>query len=177
MEIKFGKAAFRLDYSFIILISFAVLYNYKDTLKIIAFSLLHEIGHLLALFTFGVRPYSIELSFYGVGLKYENYLSKIKEFTVIICGPAVNLILFLIFRDEVNFLLFIINVLPIYPLDGGRLVKLFLPKAERIVTIILLIILICLSVFLFIEFKIFTLLLITIYLVVFNFKEFDNPFT
>ncbi len=171
MEIKIGKTVFRLEYSFLFLLSFALLYGYENTAELLLFSAFHETGHLIALLLFHVRPYLIELSFYGIGLRYENYLSKFSEFIVIICGPAVNLVLFLFLKDEINLLLFMINVIPVFPLDGGRIVRLLLPKASAPLSVISLIILLSLSLYLYIEYGIFTLLLIIVYLLIFNFKE------
>ena len=164
MEIKFRNILFKLDFSFFILLSFAVLYGYESTVQIILFSILHELGHLIMLLIF-------KLSFYGISLKYRNSLSKIKEFFVLLCGPMVNLILFIVFRDEINLILFILNIFPAVPLDGGRIIKLFFPKVSAIITIIFLIALMCLSCYLLIEYKIYSLFLIASYLSIFNYKE------
>lgn len=174
MEIKFKKFVFKLDFSFLILLSFAVFYGYENTVNIILFSLAHEIGHLSALLLFGVKPELIKVSFYGIGLKYKNNLSKLKEFVVLICGPLVNIILFLILKDEINLILLIINIFPAPPLDGGRILKLLIPKHFRAVSLFFIIILSCFSAYLFIEYHIFSLVLISFYLIAFNFNEFNN---
>ncbi len=171
MEIKFKNIVFKLDFSFLILLSFAVLYGYQNTVDIILFSALHEAGHLIMLLVFGVKPKMIKLSFYGAGLKYDNNLSKWKEFFVLLCGPLVNLILFAVFKNEINLILFLINIFPAAPLDGGRIIKLFLPKFSRAVTLIFLILLSALSCYLMFEYQIFSLMLISLYLIVFNLKD------
>lgn len=171
MEIKFKNILFKLDFSFFILLSFAVFYGYESTVQIVMFSILHELGHLAMLLIFGVKPYLIKLSFYGIALKYNNSLSKIKEFFVLLCGPLVNLILFIVFRDEINLILFLLNMFPTVPLDGGRIIKLFFPKASIVITIIFLIALTSLSCYLLIEYKIYSLFLISSYLLIFNYKE------
>ena len=174
MEIKLNKFVFKLDFSFIILLSFAVFYGYKSTVSIILFSFLHELGHLLALLIFKVKPELIKVSFYGVGLKYKNNLSKIKEFIVLICGPLVNLLLYLFLKDEINLILFLINIFPALPLDGGRIIKLIIPKYSKGISLFFIIILSSLSAYLFIEYNIFSLILISIYLIAFNLMEKNN---
>lgn len=171
MEIKFKNVVFKLDFSFLILLSFAVLYGYQNTVDIILFSALHEAGHLISLLVFGVKPKMIKLSFYGAGLKYDNNLSKIKEFFVLLSGPLINLVLYLLFKNEINLLLFLINIFPAAPLDGGRIIKLFLPKLSRAVTLVFLILLSSLSCYLMFEYQIFSLILISLYLIVFNLKD------
>ncbi len=59
MEITFKNIVFRLDFSFMILLSFAVLYGYQNAVDIILFSALHETGHLVMLLIFGVKPQGI----------------------------------------------------------------------------------------------------------------------
>ncbi|MDE6412539.1 MAG: hypothetical protein K2K42_01385 [Eubacterium sp.] len=172
MDIKFNKFVFKLDFSFLILLSFAVFYGYKNTVDIILFSLAHEIGHIAALLLFKVKPDLIKVSFYGIGLKYKNNLSKTKEFIVLLCGPLVNLIFFLILKDEINLILLLINIFPALPLDGGRVIKLITPKYSKAISLFFIIILSCFSAYLFIEYHIFSLVLISIYLIAFNLNEF-----
>lgn len=174
MEIKFKKFVFKLDFSFLILLSFAVFYGYESTISIILFSMLHELGHISALLLFKVKPDLIKVSFYGIGLKYKNNLSKIKEFIVLLCGPLINLILFLVLKDNINLILLLINIFPALPLDGGRMLKLVLPKYYRAVSRFFIIVLCCLSAYLFIEYHIFSLILICVYLIAFNINELNN---
>lgn len=171
MELKFGKTTLRIEYSFLILLSFAVLCGYKYSAEIITFSLLHEFGHLFSLLAFRIRPYLINFSFYGMGMKYNDNLSNFKEFVVLLCGPMINLILYFIFKDEVNLFLFLINIYPVYPLDGGRMIKILHPKTSIIVNIVFLTLIFCFSIFLLFEYKIFSLLLISLYLLIFNISQ------
>lgn len=171
MEIKIKNFTFRLDFTFLILLSFAVLYGYESAVQIILFSVLHELGHIIMLLIFGARPTLIKLSFYGMGMKYEKHLSKIQELFVLLCGPAVNLALFAFFGNEINLMLFLLNIFPVVPLDGGRILRLFFPKLSVILTLVLLIIAGFISGYLLIEYKIFSLLLITAYLFYFNMND------
>ena len=174
MELKIKSFTFRLDFTFLILLSFAVLYGYESAVQIILFSILHELGHIIMLLIFGARPTLIKLSFYGIGMKYEKHLSKIKELFVLLCGPAVNLALYIFFGNEINLMLFLLNMFPVTPLDGGRIVRLLFPKFSVVLNLILLIAAGFLSGYLLFEYKIFSLLLITAYLLYFNIDDFKS---
>ena len=113
------------------------------------FALFHELGHMLAGIIFGFKPKSLEIMPLGLSIgfesKSENYNKKIKKGTLLTLkktiiaasGPLTNLlfiIIFLVFpisffgisKDIViyaNILIAIFNLIPIYPLDGGRIAK------------------------------------------------------
>jgi len=68
-------------------------------------------------------------------------------------------------------MLFILNMYPVLPLDGGRMVYAISEKASEIISILFLIVLSVISVYLVAEYKIFSLLFIALYLIVFNLKQ------
>lgn len=91
----------------------------------------HEAGHYQAGRMFGGRLQWVKFSMVGaqMSLRYERTLSYGREIFVALAGPAVNLILgaaaahagaFLL--AAASFGLGVFNLLPIYPLDGGRTV-------------------------------------------------------
>ena len=97
-------------------------------LKNLLFSVLHECGHLTALCALGLQPRQLRLSFYGMALRYDRVPDRRRETAVLFGGPAVNLILWVLLRNPANGALFLLNMLPIFPLDGGRLAALWLPQ-------------------------------------------------
>lgn len=101
--------------------------------QVLLFSVLHECGHLTALCALGLRPKQLRLSFYGMALRYDRVPDRRRETAVLIGGPAVNLILWVLLRDPANGALFLLNMLPIFPLDGGRLAALWLPHRLTVV--------------------------------------------
>lgn len=130
---------------------FLILYYFTNQIEsyvmIIIFAIIHEMGHLVAGLLMGMKPEKIELRPYGLSIsffltpkdynkKFKNAnLLEVKKIIVAIAGPLTNLVIIFIalntkldiFSDLMiiyaNILLLIFNLLPIYPLDGGRILK------------------------------------------------------
>lgn len=158
----------KVEYSFILMLSFAVLFGAEDLVYLLFFSMCHEIGHLSVLLMCRGRADSLVFSFYGLALRYSCTLSRLKEFAVLLAGPLVNLVLYLFLKDDINFVLFVLNMLPIFPLDGGRLLRLYSLKFSRIISGVFLAVLMILSVILVVYFKSFSLILISVYLLIYS---------
>ena len=156
------------------MIAFSVLMKNANIAYLLLFSSLHEFGHLASLIAFKGRANEINIAFYGIGLKYEYSFSYIKEIVFLSSGIAVNLLFcFIGVQSRINAALILINILPIYPLDGGRIVKLILNKLFlldlsdrlfRLVSVTVLIILLLLSLYT----KNYSLILISIYIIIFS---------
>ena len=139
---------FRIDLKiFIFLIIFYFTKQIEIYAMIMLFALIHELGHLLAGLLMGMKPEKIELMPFGVSIsfkiKVEEYNKKIKKgnmleikkILVALAGPLTNFIIIVIASNinidlfkaliiiYTNFLIMIFNLLPIYPLDGGRILK------------------------------------------------------
>ena len=100
-------------------------------------ALLHEAGHLLAAKILGYSVHGIKIQPFGVSLDLSG--QKIKgyhEIIIGISGPIVNIILLVAgviivkyghYCSELffvsNFYMLIINLMPVLPLDGGRILK------------------------------------------------------
>lgn len=168
MKIKLFGIDFILEYSFLLMLSFGIILGAEDIASLLLFSSLHELGHFAALMICGGRADSLTFSFYGLALKYSTVLSTGKETLVLIAGPLVNLVLYLVLRDDINLLLFVINMMPIYPIDLGRIIRLYNYKISKILGVITLIILVALSLFLLIFYKSFSLIFIVCYLIVYS---------
>ena len=126
-----------------ILIFFAIFYfsgQLCTYLWILLFCFLHEMGHLIMGLILGFKPEKIEVMPLGFCMKLKENIEE-KERTrqqkilIALAGPIMNLliIIMIIFlhisfigRDiavYVNILIFAFNLLPIFPLDGGRILK------------------------------------------------------
>ncbi len=89
------------------------------------FAVLHELAHITIALILRVKV--LELSFlpFGVNAKFDFGKSRLKEVIIATVGPIFSLYLYFItekFKVQ-NLFIFITNMLPIYPLDGGRIVK------------------------------------------------------
>ncbi len=91
---------------------------------------LHELSHLCAALFIGLKPQSITFSPFGVNLRLDSKIINYVTDEVILysSGPLVNAVFALIalFFDmpdlyRLNTVLFVMNILPIVPLDGGMI--------------------------------------------------------
>ena len=101
------------------------------------FCILHEIGHLIVGLLLKMKPEKIELMPLGLSISFYISLNDniFKGILIAIAGPIMSLALvilsckfdfYFISEQEAvysNLLILIFNILPIYPLDGGRIIK------------------------------------------------------
>lgn len=139
---------FRIDLKIFL---FIILFYFTNQLElyvlIMIFAILHELGHLCAGILTGMRPEKLEIKPYGVAILFKlfpkDYNTKIgsgnkleiKKIFIALAGSITNLLLILILLNipigeklkqlmiYSNILLIIFNLIPIYPLDGGRIIK------------------------------------------------------
>lgn len=140
--------SFKIDLKIFILL---VLFYFTKQIHIYAclmlFAMIHEMGHLLAGLLLGMKPEKIEIKPFGFSINFrlttKDYnkkikkanLLEIKKFIIALAGPITNLIIIIIALNMkgniwqiliiiyTNILLIIFNILPVYPLDGGRIIK------------------------------------------------------
>lgn len=118
--------------------------------------LIHETGHLIAMWAADCQPRAIRLIPASVQIIRGFSPKKCGEAAIAICGPAVNLVVFFtfyinyqMFKNELslvfailNLVIALFNLLPVSGLDGGTLLTIALArftdiyKAEAIVRII-----------------------------------------
>lgn len=170
MRIKFFGFYLIVEYSFFLMLSFALLLGAESIVDLLIYSALHEFGHFFMLIICGGRPDSLRLSYYGLALKYSSQLSKAKESLVLLAGPLVNLLFYVLMRNEINLLLFVLNMLPVYPIDFGRVIRLFSYRLSRVLGCITLVLLIPLAVYMLIAYKSFSLIFIVCYLIIYSFN-------
>ena len=118
----------------------------KIYLLVLGFAFLHELAHMLISLILGFKPRSMEIMPFGFSLNLtpkkgdfeikikKSNLVELKYIYVAIAGPLLNLIIAAVFsyislkvNSEIidlitysNLIIFIFNLIPIYPLDGGR---------------------------------------------------------
>lgn len=106
---------------------------------IMLFAFVHELGHICTGLILKLKPKTLELMPFGVSITFEIYeykkLVETKKIIIALAGPVTNLIIvlvtnFLHINDNLkqmiiysNLLIAIFNMIPLYPLDGGRILK------------------------------------------------------
>ena len=153
---------FRIDLKIVIfLLLFFITRQIKIYALIMLFAIIHEFGHLLAGIILGMKPNKMEIKPFGVSIQFDiatkDYTLKIKKGNVLelkkifvaSAGPITNVLIIVIcilsskwleslYIQKIiifsNLLLIIFNILPIYPLDGGRILKsvIYIFKGKKI---------------------------------------------
>ena len=138
---------------FLFLLLFLLTSQFEIYIIIMIFAIIHELGHLIAGLILGFKVEEIKLTPMGVRLQFkvksEEYNKKVKRGNMLnvkkaiiaLAGPITNIIIFTIliliqnldlyFTQTYiyqiivysNILIAIFNMIPIYPMDGGRFIS------------------------------------------------------
>ena len=137
---------------FIFFVLFYLTKQIKLYATIMILCVIHELGHVLMGLVMGMKIEKIEIMPLGLSVSFkinvDDYNKKIKngnilqlkKIAIAAAGPLTNLIMLLIVlftnidlkivSNEIlayaNILIMLFNLLPIYPLDGGRILKAFI---------------------------------------------------
>lgn len=154
LRIKFPKI--RAEFSFFAFAALIFLLKDKYTASgFVMVCILHELGHLAAIFILGVKIKMVKLS--GFGIKIETEKSGIvpiyRSILILLSGPAANTILYILLGFSGVYHQFAVlslaaavyNLLPYPQLDGGSAIELLITGSvyERELRIILKIVRIC----------------------------------
>lgn len=142
---------------------FAIIFYFTKQIHIYVllmfFAFCHEMGHFICGIFMGLKPKALKIMPMGLSIEFkvlpEEYNTKIakasriqvKKMWIAFAGPATNLLIFIItmlMRSQIesmlyqemiyaNLLIAIFNLLPIYPLDGARIMKgwIYIIKGRR----------------------------------------------
>ena len=146
--------------------------------------LLHEIAHVITALILKVDVTEILLMPVGVSATYNENISPKKEIIISLAGPIMSLIMAIFSKDSlisnINFIIMILNLIPIYPLDGGRVQRIFFIlkykykkgiKISQNISDLFIVILFIFSIIFIIYLKNFYLLIVVFYIYTLSRKE------
>lgn len=163
MKIKAPLFDIKIDILFLIVMFIFLLYSklrifFSSFFVCYLFIVFHEASHMLVASIFEKSIESFNISLFGVSItfKSEHYSISnkitdrgtcIKNILIYLAGPVSNFILAIIFEKikivfDINLFLCVVNLIPIYPLDGYNILKNILlfkydeEKIEKIINII-----------------------------------------
>lgn len=159
MRFRIGHTKVNISFLFFSMLTMIFAIDEKGVALITMISVaLHEIGHISALFLLGSRPDEIDFGIFGIRIRQNKYmLSDVGQIMVVAFGPLVNFVLFavvlvayLIFESQILLIISAVNIvvggfnlMPIFPLDGGRILFVILSLFLRKRTVMIIMRLIC----------------------------------
>ena len=174
---------------FLFLVLFILTHQIEIYTLIMLFAFIHELGHMIAGIMLKLKPKSLSIMPFGISITFEAYgykkLVELKKILIFIAGPATNVLIAIVvaflnidvnLKQTIiysNMLIAIFNLIPLYPLDGGRILKGFIRikkselQADKIINKIsncIIIIFTAISSIAILYFKNFAILFILIYL-------------
>lgn len=136
IQFSLKKIPIRIHFSFLLLLSvFLVTDEMGFGIKFLNAAFLHELGHLTAMKFFKMKIHSIDFKAFGFSINRNSQIFEFwKEFILYSAGIFVNFVCFLFMRNSIegtfHFVLGFLNLLPISPMDGGKILDLFLENSN-----------------------------------------------
>lgn len=99
------------------------------------FVIMHELAHMLVALSCKVDVPEVTLLPIGINAKYDGDISFLKEFLIALAGPLASFLFFRIINIPLyaafNLVICLINLMPILPFDGGRILTSFVRKENK----------------------------------------------
>ena len=137
---------------FFLLIIFISLISglFKDVITLFMIIIIHELGHIILSYLFKWNIKSVEIGVFGGFITYDDVIDKpfIEEIIISLGGFLMQGLIFLItyvlsknglfsikeasLINRYNLSIFLFNVIPVYPLDGSKILLVILKKSLKI---------------------------------------------
>ena len=146
------------------------------------FIIFHELSHMLVASIFGTKTTRLSIRISGLNISLDSYNRQgLKWLIIFFAGPLSNIILAYIFKNipmvyTINLALAIINLIPIYPLDGYNIFEILLKmlikkqknvcKVEKATEIMVIILLVIVGVYQFVILKNLSIILMVFYIII-----------
>ena len=108
--------------------------TFSVTVMAFLISVCHELCHLFTALMLKERCHAVAIMPYGCRLYMTGAASALKEFLIALSGPLFNVISVFLIKEgplyDINMAMAIINLFPVMPLDGGRMVYALLSLAK-----------------------------------------------
>lgn len=126
MKIKIRDFVIKIKLSFFLLMAVLTALNMLGQFFIVLLLVfLHELCHIISAYVFGSVCNEITISPAGMCASLDlDRLSLFQKIIVVLSGPLFNILFGIITGNEISIALGIFNLLPVYPLDGGRILSL-----------------------------------------------------
>ena len=146
------------------------------------FIVFHELAHVFVASIFGIKTKRLCIRISGLNIHLDNYNREgVKWFIIFLAGPLANIFLAYIFKNipmvyTINLALAIINLIPIYPLDGYNIFEIILKqltikqktieKVQKISKIMVIILFVIVGIYQFVILRNFSIILIAFYIII-----------
>lgn len=124
---------------FLFIIIFALTHQIEIYAWVMLFAFIHELGHMTSGILLKLKPKSLSLMPFGISITFETYgykkLIEMKKIILAVAGPLTNFLIAILvailhidtnLKQTIiysNLLIGFFNMIPLYPLDGGRILK------------------------------------------------------
>ena len=143
---------------FFFIVLFILTHQIEMYTCIMLFAFIHELGHLVSGIILKLKPKALSIMPFGISITFETYgykkMIEIKKIIIAMGGPITNILIGIIsiflnintnLKEIIiytNIIIAFFNLIPLYPLDGGRILKGIVilkkdkMKADKIVNVI-----------------------------------------
>ena len=165
----------------VFMLIFILIGRFKFILFFTLLILVHEFGHIIMSLLFKWNINKIVILPFGGMIKYDKNIntSLMEEFLVAISGVIFQYIFYSIFKDIIyykyfsfiNYFIIIFNLIPIYPLDGSKILNVFFNIITTFKKSILLTLIVSYVLILILTFIFFDVNKLTVFIMYILFKE------